>query len=419
VTAPAVERSLWRHRDFLRLWSAETISQFGTQVTFLAMPLAAITVLHATSFEVGLLTTFEFLPFLVVGLQAGVWVDRRSRRPILIASDLGRAVALGTVPLLYALDALTMPQLYVVVFVTGVMTVFFDVAYMSYLPSLVERDELIDGNAKLEISRSAAQLGGPGLAGLLVEAIKAPYAIALDAASYVGSAVFLLRIRAPEPAVDAPESGRHPRVRSEVAQGLRYVFGHVHLRWIAACTATSNFFSSMTLAVVVVYAVRVLDLSAGAIGLIFAVGNVGALIAAVVVRRLTTNVRLGLLIVASIGFGGAAGILIPLAPHNAPAPFLIGSYIAFSFGGVVYNVSQGSYRQAITPHRMQGKMNATMRFIVWGTMPLGSFIGGVLGSTIGLHPTLWVAALGGATAVLPVALSSVRSIERIPVLNDD
>jgi predicted MFS family arabinose efflux permease len=352
-------------------------------------------------------------------LQAGVWVDRRSRRPILIASDLGRAVALATVPIVYALGALTMGQLYVVVFVTGVMTVFFDVAYMSYLPSLVEREQLIDGNSKLEISRSAAQLGGPGLAGLLVEAIKAPYAIALDAVSYVGSALFLLRIRKPEPPVDPPASGEHPRVRSEVAQGLRYVLGHPHLRWIAACTATSNLFTSMMTAVVVVYAVRVLDMSAGAIGLVFAVGNVGALVAAVVVRRLTANVRLGHLIVTSIGFGSVPAVLIPLAPQSTPAIYLIGAFVAFSFGGVVYNVSQGSYRQAITPHRMQGKMNATMRFIVWGTMPLGSFVGGVLAGTLGLRQTLWVSAIGGMTAVLPVALSSVRSIERIPELTPD
>jgi MFS family permease len=410
VEAP---RSLWRHRDFLRLWSAETVSQFGTQITMLAMPLTAVVVLDATPFEVGLLTTFEFLPFLLVGLPAGVWVDRSRRRPILIVGDLVRALALASIPIAYALDHLTIGQLYVVVFVTGVMTVFFDVAYMSYLPSLVERDQLIDGNGKLEISRSAAQLGGPGLGGLLVQALEAPTAIALDAVSYLGSALFLWRIRRAEPDVERQPRHERPKLRTDVAAGLRYVFGHPHLRWIATSTALSNLFSSMNTAVVVVYAVRVLDLSAGAIGAVFALGSIGALIAAAIVNRLTARVRLGHAILLGISMG-VGQVLIPLAPTASPLPFLIIAYATFSFGGVIYNVSQGSYRQAITPHRMQGRMNATMRFVVWGTLPIGAFIGGVLAGPIGLRPTLWVAAIGGMTAVLPIALTSVRRLERIP-----
>jgi MFS family permease len=412
----AVERrpSLWRHHDFLRLWSAETISQFGTQVTFLAMPLAAVVVLDASPFEVGLLTTLEFLPFLLVGLQAGVWVDRSRRRPLLIASDIGRAVALATVPIAYLLDALTMGHLYAAVFVTGVLTVFFDVAYMSYLPSLVERDQLIEGNAKLEISRSAAQLGGPGVAGLLVEALRAPYAIALDAASYIGSAAFLWRIRRPEPPVEQHTDGTRPRLRREVGAGLHYMFGHPHLRWIAVATATSNLFGAMNNAVLVVYAVRRLDLSSGTIGVVFGVGNAGALVAAAVMNRLTTRARLGRVIVAGMAIGVLGSLLIPLATRSSAVPLWITAFAALSFGVVVYNVGQASYRQAITPARMLGRMNATMRFLVWGTMPIGSFVAGVLGETIGLRPTLWVAAIGSTTGLLPLVLSSVRSLERIP-----
>jgi MFS family permease len=408
------QRSLWRHHDFLRLWSAETISQFGTQITFLAMPLAAVVVLDASPFEVGLLTTFEFLPFLLVGLQAGVWVDRSRRRTLLIASDLGRAVGLATVPIAYLFDALTMGQLYAVVLVNGVLTVFFDVAYMSYLPSLIERNQLIDGNAKLEISRSAAQLGGPGVAGLLVQALRAPYAIALDAASFVGSALFLWRIKRPEPPVEEHAEGKRPRLRSEIAAGLRFVFGHPHLRWIAMATGTSNLFGAMNNAVLVVYAVRRLDLSPGTIGLIFGIGNAGALVAAAAMNRLTAHVRLGRVIVAGMAVGVCGSLLVPLATRSTAVPIWITAFVALTFGVVVYNVSQASYRQAITPPRMLGRMNATMRFVVWGTMPIGSFIAGVLGETIGLRPTLWIAAIGSTTALLPLVLSSVRSLERIP-----
>jgi MFS family permease len=224
----------------------------------------------------------------------------------------------------------------------------------------------------------------------------------------------LWRIRREEPPIERLPRGERPRLRADIAAGLRFVFGHRHLRWIAACTATSNLFSAMTGAVIVVYSVRRLGLSAGAIGAVFALGNVGALLAAAVVRRLTSRFRLGRLIVVGIAISSAGGILIPLASRDFAALLLIVSFAAFSFGGVVYNVSQGSYRQAIAPDRMQGRMNATMRFIVWGTLPIGSFIAAVLGTTIGLRPTLWVAAIGQLTAVLPVALTSVRSIERIP-----
>ena len=230
---------LWRHPDFVKLWSAETVSQFGTQFTQLALPLAAIDVLHASAFEVAALTTVEFLPFLLVSLPAGVWVDRLRRRPMLVVGDLARAVLLASVPIAYAFDALTMWQLYVVGFFVGIATVFFDVAYQSYLPSLVERDQLIDGNAKLEISRAAAQLGGPGLAGVVIQALKAPAAIAFDAVSFVGSALFIFRIRKEERSPQAegprrPHAGGAPRgpplrLEASVPEEHRRVHGAVQL----------------------------------------------------------------------------------------------------------------------------------------------------------------------------------------------
>jgi MFS family permease len=410
----APKRTLWRHAAFLKLWSAQTISQFGTQVTLLALPLAAILVLDANAFQVGLLGTFEFLPFILVGLPAGVWVDRMRRRPILIAGDLGRAAALGSIPIAHAFDVLTMGQLYLVAFVTGILTVFFDVAYQSYLPSLVDRDQLVDGNGKLEVSRSAAQIGGPGLAGVLIERITAPLAILADSISYLGSAAFLVLIRRHESPVRVPEGSARPTMRREIGEGLRFVLGHRLLRWIAATTATSNLFSAIGQAVLLLYGVRRLGLSAGLIGAIFVVANVGALLAAFTAGRVARWFGLGPTIVGAIFVGSLGGLLLPAASEAIAVPVWTVAFVLLGLGTVLYNVNQVSLRQAICPDRMQGRMNATMRFMVWGTLPIGSFLGGILGVSIGLRPTLWVAGVGGLTGVLPVLLSGVRKLERIP-----
>jgi len=403
--------SLWHQRDFVSLWSAQTVSQVGSQVTVLALPLTAILVLHADAFEVGLLGTAQFLPFVLVGLPAGVWVDRLPRRPILVVGDLGRAAALASIPAAHALGVLTMGQLYAVAFVAGVLTVFFDVAYMAYLPSLVGRDHLVEGNSKLEISRSAAQVTGPGLAGALVDLFKGPVAIAVDAASYVGSALFVLRIRRQEP---PGTSGTRPRMTTGIAEGLRYVTRHRLLRWIAACTAISNLFGQMAQTVLLVFAVRELDMSPGLIGVVFSAGSVAALAAAFVSTRAPQRIGVGPTIVGAAAIGSAAGLILPLATRSNGLALLVGWSLVVAFAGVLYNVTQGSLRQAITPERMQGRMNATMRFMVWGTIPVGSLLGGVLGEVIGLRPTLVVAAVGGLTAVVPVLFSDVRDLHEVP-----
>ncbi len=405
---------LWAHGDFLKLWSAETISQFGTQVSALALPLVAVLVLDASAFAVSALVTIEFLPFILFSLPAGVWVDRLRRKPILVIGDVGRAVLLASVPVAYLADALTIWQLYVVGFGVGVLTVLFDVAYMAYLPSLVEREQLVEGNSKLEISRSAAQIGGPGLAGGLVSVFTAPYAVLVDAISYVGSALFLLRIRRPEPLPEAPAGAPRPSMLRDVREGLGYVLGNRYLRAIATCTGTSNLFGSMAFAILLVYAVRTLEMSAGLIGIVFALGNVGTLAAAVLSSRIIARLGVGPTIVASAMMFGPATLLLPAAPTSFPAPFLVASMLLFGFAGVVYNITQGSFRQAITPERMQGRMNSVMRFIVWGVIPLGSLAGGALGSWIGLRETLWVAAICSSFTFLPVLLSPVRRLREMP-----
>jgi MFS family permease len=404
---------LWRHPDFVKLWSAETVSQFGTQFTQLALPLVAIDVLHVSAFEVAALTTVEFLPFLLVSLPAGVWVDRLRRRPILVVGDVARALLLGSVPVAYWLGALTMAQLYVVGFLVGIATVFFDVAYQSYLPALVERQQLIDGNAKLEISRAAAQLGGPGLAGIVINFLRAPTALAFDAVSFVGSALFIFRIRKHElaPARDA----QSPRMREELREGLRYVFRHPFLKNIAACTALFNFWGNMGFAVLLVFARRELHLSPLAIGLAFTLSNVGPLLAAFNANRISSRFGVGRTIIGASIIGAPAFLVIPFAPEgNAALALLIPAFIVGGLSNVIYNVTQVSLRQAITPARLQGRMNSVMRFIVWGTIPLGSIIGGVLASTIGVKETLIVSGVGCFMPFLPVLFSPVRRIQSMP-----
>jgi MFS family permease len=403
---------LWRHADFLRLWGAETVSQFGSQVTLLALPLAAILVLDASAFEVAVLGTVEFLPFLLFSLPAGVWVDRLARKPILIWADIGRAVVLASVPAAYLADALTIWQLYAVAFVAGTLTVFFDVAYMSYLPSLVEPDELVDGNAKLEISRSGAQLAGPAVAGGLVEIFRAPLAIFIDAVSFVGSALFLFRIKREE-RVEAPSRESRLGMRKELAEGLRFIFRNPYIRSIAASTATFNFFSNVWGAVLLVFAVRELELEPGLIGVILAIGNVGALAGALASSRFPRAIGLGRAIVVS-AMMGAGALLIPLATPSTAAPLLVASFAILGFGVVVYNTSGISLMQAITPDRLLGRMNASRRFIVWGTIPLGALVGGAIAAATDLRTAIWVGTIGNSLAFLPVLFSPVRSLERVP-----
>jgi MFS family permease len=409
-------RSLLRHPDFVKLWSAETISQFGTQVTLLALPIIAATTLNVTPFEFGLLGTIEFLPFILLSLPAGVWVDRLRRRPILIAGDLVRAAALISIPVAFALDVLTIWQLYVVGFINGCATVFFDVAYQSYLPSLVERDQIVDGNAKLQTSMSAAQISGPGVAGVLIGALTAPFAIALDALSFVASALFMFAIRrhetAPEPRMN--EQGERPSMRSEISEGLRYVGGHPLLRSIAATTGISNFFTNIGQAILILYLVRELSFTPQLLGLAFSVGSVGFLVGALVANRVATRFGVGPAILGSAFISGPSMLLIAIAPPDLAVPLVAASGVLGGLGVAIYNINQVSLRQAITPERMQGRMNATMRFIVWGTIPIGSILGGFLGGAIGLHETIWISAIGGLFVFLPILLSPVRSLRRIP-----
>jgi MFS family permease len=403
--------SLWRNADFLRLWSAQTISQFGTQITLLALPLAAILVLDASATEVAVLAALEWLPWLLFSLPVGALVDRMRRRPVLVLADVGRGVALASVPAAYAFDALTLGQLYAVGFLTGVLTVFFDVAYQSYLPSLVERRQLADGNSKLEISRSGAQLAGPGAAGGLVELLTAPVAILADAISFFVSAALLGRIRGEE-RFQKPTDGT--RLRHEIVEGVRYVFADRILRPSMAFVATSNFFGNVLWTIFLVYAVRRLDWSPGTIGLVLTLGNLGFVAGAVLAPRIAARFGVGPTMIGAAMVGGWPLLAVPLAPPAQAIPLVIGAVAVQGFGVVLFNVTAISLFQAITPDRLLGRMNASRRFVVWGVIPLGQLTSGGLAAWIGLRPTLAVGAIGAAVAFLPLVLSPVRSLRDVP-----
>jgi predicted MFS family arabinose efflux permease len=406
---------LWQHPDFVKLWAGHTISRFGSEFSQLAIPLTAALVLNASAFQMGLLGTFEFAPFLVLSLFAGVWVDRLRRQPILIIADVGRAVLLGSIPLAAVLGMLRIEQLYVVGVCTGVLTVFFDVADQSYLPALVSREHLVEGNSKLEMSRSVAQITGPGIAGAVVQLVTAPLAILVDAASFLASAVFILFIRVPEPApvrhADGPGT-----LWAELREGLAVVLGNPLLRSIAGCTATANLFGNAMMAVFVLYVTRELGIGPALLGIIFAMGGPGALLGALAAGRLAQRFGVGPTIIGSALIGALAELLIPLA--SGPSIVVAGTLMLAGFiGGTaspIYNISQVSLRQAITPDRLQGRMNASVRFIVWGTIPLGALLGGALGDAIGLWPTLASMAACCLLAPLWILFSPVWQLKRQP-----
>jgi MFS family permease len=313
-------------------------------------------------------------------------------------------------------DVLTLWQLYVVGFLVGAFQVFFDVAYQSYLPSLVDRDKIIEGNSKLEISRSASQLGGPGLGGLLVEIFTAPYAVLVDALSFVGSGLFLLGIRKPEEKPErATVDGRKTSLWTELQEGFRFVLGNPNLRAQAACTGTSNFFSSVAFATFLVFAVRELELSAGVIGVIFSVGAAGSFAAAFAANRLSSRFGIGPTTIAVGGLWGPATVATGFAPVGDGAiPILLAATVISGFSIVVYNIVQVSYRQAICPPRLQGRMNSVMRFIVWGTIPLGTLAGGGLASWLGLREAIVIGGIGTGLAILWIVFSPQRHLREMP-----
>ena len=384
------QAKLWKDGEFLKLWCGQSISELGSQVSALALPTVAILILNATPFQVGLLEALQFLAFPVLGLIAGVYADRIRRRPIMIVCDLLRMVALGSVPVAYVLGLLTIEQLYVVALLVGVGTVFFDVAYQSYLPAIISRSDLVEGNSKLQVTGSVAQMVGPALAGFLIQIVGAARAVTVDATSFLLSVLSLWWIRRPEPTPQPGSEAGRSGFFSEMLEGVRFVLGNPTISRIAGSTATSNLGGNMVFAVYLIFAYRFLHLSPGVIGLVFAAGAVGGLLGALSASWIAARIGVGPTLFVSILAGGLSLILVPLAQYGFAIPLLIASFFVGSWVNPVYNITQVSLRQAITPDRVQGRMNATVRTIIWGTIPIGAFIGGTIGTIYGVLPAIYV-----------------------------
>lgn len=401
------------HRDFLKLWGGQSVSLFGSQVTRLALPFTAILSLHANAAQLGILGAVQLAPFLLIGLFAGVWVDRLRRRPILIAADIGRALLLSVIPLMALTHTLRIEYLYIVGFALGTLELFFDVAYMSFLPSLIKREQLVDGNSMLQMSDSVAQVSGPGLGGALVQLLTAPLAILVDAFSFLASAISIVAIRAREDPV--PVDAR-PNAWREMREGLRLVIRNPLLRAIGGCTATLNLSANALFTVYMLYCTTSLGLKPAVIGAIFAVGGLSTVAGTLLAGPAAARFGVGPMLIASPFLIGLASFLIPLAggPRLVAVLFLLGAQVLFGIGRPIFDINQLSLRQAITPPRMQGRVNASMLFIMWGVIPIGSLVGGLLGSTIGLRQTLAVGALGMSLAFIWVLFSPIWRVRRQP-----
>ncbi|HET9898019.1 MAG TPA: MFS transporter [Streptosporangiaceae bacterium] len=411
----ATRRTLWRQRDFLLLWSGQSISEFGSAVTKLALPLTAVVVLKASAFQVGLLSAATTVAFIVVALPAGVVVSRWAKRRLMLGCDAGRMLVIGSVPLAAAFGLLKLPQLYIAAVLTGLLSVFFDIAYQSYLPLLIDRDQLMDGNGKLTTSYQLAKVGGPGLGGALVGVLGAAGAMAVDAISFAFSAWSLLLIRAPEPRVSRSFDGSpRPAMLSQIKAGLGFLFRHPILRNIVACSGLVNLFLSVIVAVQIVFLIRVLQVSPAYTGLLLTSATLCGGLGGLAAGRLTRWVGSARIIWTSMLVFGATGLLIPLAEPGWRVILFACGWGGTTVGIVIYNVAQVSYRQATCSPQILSQVNATARWIVTGAQPVGGVLGGVLGATIGVRGALWVAAAGAWAAGLLLFFSPLRKMRDVP-----
>ncbi|MGW1074439.1 MFS transporter [Streptomyces sp. NPDC002537] len=405
--------SPWRTADFRILFTATTLSQLGTNISYVAVPLIAVSALDASPGQVGALATLSTAAFLLIGLPAGAWVDRMRHRRVLILADLARALLFVTVPVAWWLDALTLGQLYAVVLLNGCATVFFDVGSQSVLPQLVGRESLVQANADINTLIAAGNVAGRSAGGGLVALLTAPVAVICTAATYLASGLRLVAIRR-TPAPSAPLPGQATRLRTQIAEGVRHVFGNAELRALALTAALGNLGSQIINTMLPIMFVRDLGLSSGALGLFWAAGGAGLLLGARCARPIAARLGHG----RTLGLAGVtlapAGLLVPLIDHG---PWLVlagAGWLVAMFKVGMDNVLGVSLRQRMTPDSLLGRMNATFRFLLTGALAVGAAISGVIGELTTVHTTLWVGAAFVSTAFIPVFLSPVRSRRELP-----
>ena len=406
--------SLLRDRNFRWLISGETISKIGDQFSNLAFPVLAVTMLGATEVQIGLLSAAGSAAFLLFGLIAGAWVDRWVKRRVMIWADLVRFASIATIPLLWFAGALQIWHLIVVSFIIGVATVFFDVSYQSFIPVAFKSEQIGQANSALETTAQIAHVGGPSVVGFLLAIVKAPTLILIDAFSFLASVAALLRIRDPE--TPKPREERQPLHR-EIAQGIRFVWNQKIIRTISANTATSNLFSSFGNALIALYVLRDLGLTPAAWGIVMSVASVGGLLGAAVTSRLIKLLGEGPLIVYSSALMALAFLPVVLAGYvdHAWAPVLLCvSEFVISFTVLTYNITQVTARQRLCPPELLGRMNASIRFFVWGVMPIGALLAGWVGAVWGIQATLWIALIGGLASVNIVIWSPLPRMRELP-----
>ena len=412
-------KGLWRSSDFVRLWTSLTVTAFGSQITNLALPLTAAVMLQATPWQMGVLVALETLPFALVSLHAGVLIDRVRKLPIVIVSDIGRGLALLAIPVAAWFGSLSMDILYVVGFFCGIQNVVGGAAYQVLLAQLAGRRRLVEANAKVTLGETSSALIGPGLAGGLIQLLTAPFAIVLTAFSFFGSAMMLRRIRAPQ---DVPHPGPNESVTREIHEGLKLVWNNRTLLALAWVAGLWQILHHMQVAVLILFATRDLGLSAGAIGITYAFGGVGCVIAAALAERLSVRFGVGPVIGHGLfltAIGWQAFGLVSGTPGNATLALGL-AMLVFDFGAVLFGINYLSLRQAITPDRLLGRMTATMRFLTVAAAPLGSLAGGALATAIGLRGTLLtVGVLGLALTAGAVFWSPVRRHMKLPAVAGD
>jgi MFS family permease len=411
--APGRTRSLWHDRNFLTLWSGQALSQFGAQISEIAVPVLAVLLLDATEFQIGVLTAANVAAFLLVGLPAGAWIDRMRKRRVMIAADVVRAVALAFVPLLWTLGMLQMWHLFVIAGILGIATVFFDVSYQSIVPSLVRPSQIAEANGKLQSTYELANIAGPGVGGWLVGVISAPLAVLATAGTYVVSAIALLLTRDHEP--PRAQEDRGPLLR-EIWEGLHFVFTEKLLRRIVGTTGTSNFFHTISMTLLPLFLLRELGFSPASMGLIFSLGAIGGLLGAMATPHIVRWIGEARAIpLSSLAFSGIA-LLLPLAA-SVPAvafPLLVVQFFVGSFTVLLYNITQVTFRQRITPARLLGRMNASVRFVVWGVMPIAALLAGGLGTWLGVVPTMWIGAIGQVLSAAFVVIGPFWTMRELP-----
>lgn len=407
---------LWRNTDFMKFWLGESVSLFGTQIALLALPLTAVLVLESDAGEVGLLRFMQLLPYLLFAMLFGAIADKYPRRPLMIGANGVRAVLIGLVPLLALIDYLNIGLLYVIAFGVGLAAVLFDVCWMAYVPTIVaDRNHLIEANGKLGATSSTADIAGPGLAGTLIQLLTAPYALVVNAFSYVVSILSLLAIKTKElPRSDAGRPRRN--LVREAIDGLRWVMGNRILRVLAFLGASYNFFLTFIETVFLIYAIRSLSLGPGGIGVVLSAGAVGGLLGAVSANTTIRRFGIGRVYIGSVFVAFSAWILIPLAA--GPRPLMMGLLISALFltsvGIGIANVIVISLRQSVTPDRLMGRMTAAMRMLMFGVASVGGPAGGLVAGLIGLRETLWAGAIASILVVLPLFRTSIARMRTLP-----